>query len=73
MPVTHTYNPSYSAGRDQEDRGLKAAQAKSSRDPISKKTHHRKGLAEWIKVGPKFKPQYRGKKKERERKKKKTG
>jgi hypothetical protein len=27
--VAHTYNPSYSGGRDQEDNGLKPAQAKS--------------------------------------------
>jgi hypothetical protein len=44
-------NPSYSGGRDQEDRGLKPAQAKSSRDPISKKkNYHEKGLVEWLKV-----------------------
>jgi hypothetical protein len=34
--VAHTYNPSYSGGRDQEDRSLKPAQANSSQDPISK-------------------------------------
>jgi hypothetical protein len=33
----HACNPSYSGGRDQEDRGSKPAQAKCSRDPISKK------------------------------------
>jgi hypothetical protein len=33
--VTHTCNPSYSGGRDQEDQGLKSAN--NSRDPISKK------------------------------------
>jgi hypothetical protein len=38
----HACNPSYSGGRDQEDRGLKPAQANSWQDPISKKTHHRK-------------------------------
>jgi hypothetical protein len=43
MPVAHTYNPSYSGGRDQEDPGLKAAQADSSRDPISKKPTTEKG------------------------------
>jgi hypothetical protein len=35
--VTHTCNPSYSGGRDQEDQGSKSTQANSSRDPISKK------------------------------------
>jgi hypothetical protein len=29
-PVAHTYNPSYSGGRDQEDCGLKPAWANSS-------------------------------------------
>jgi hypothetical protein len=28
--MAHTYNPSYSGGRDQEDHGLKPAQANSS-------------------------------------------
>jgi hypothetical protein len=46
MPV----NPSYSGGRDQEDRDAKPAQANSSLDSISKNTHHKKGLAEWFKV-----------------------
>jgi hypothetical protein len=35
-PMAHIYNPSYSGGRDQEDQGLKSAQANSSQDPISK-------------------------------------
>jgi hypothetical protein len=48
--VAHTCNPSYSEGRDQEDRSLKPAQANSLRDPILKKTHHKKGLVEWLKV-----------------------
>jgi hypothetical protein len=29
---------------------LKPAQANSSGDPISKNTHHKKGLVEWLKV-----------------------
>jgi hypothetical protein len=37
MPVTHTCNPSYSEGRDQEDHSLKPAQKNSSQDPIFKK------------------------------------
>jgi hypothetical protein len=36
--VAHTCNPSYSAGRDQEDCSLKPAQANSLQDPISNKT-----------------------------------
>jgi hypothetical protein len=30
VPVAHTCNPSYSGGRDQEDRDLKSAQVNSS-------------------------------------------
>jgi hypothetical protein len=40
--VTHTYNPSYSRGRDQEDHGSKPARANSLQDAISKKSHHKK-------------------------------
>jgi hypothetical protein len=36
-PVAHTYHPSYSGGRDQEDLGLKPAQANR---PYLKKTLH---------------------------------
>jgi hypothetical protein len=53
--VAHTYNPSYSGGRDQ---------ANSSPDSISKKIHHKKkaaGVAQDI--GPEFKPPYSKKKK----------
>jgi hypothetical protein len=49
-PVAHTYNPSYSGGRDQEDCGSKPAWAHSLQDPILKKTHHKTGLLEWLKV-----------------------
>jgi hypothetical protein len=48
--VAHTCNPSYTGGRDQEDHGLKTAQANSLQDPILKKTLHKKGLLEWLKV-----------------------
>jgi hypothetical protein len=44
VSVAHTYNPSYSGGRDQEDHGLKPARTNSSRDPISKKHFTEKGL-----------------------------
>jgi hypothetical protein len=47
--VAHTCNPSYSRGRDQEDRGTKSAQANSSR-PHLIKTHHKKELVELLKV-----------------------
>jgi hypothetical protein len=49
VPVAHVCNPNYSGGIDQEDSISKPAQADSSRDPISKKTHHKNGLAEWFK------------------------
>jgi hypothetical protein len=48
--IAHTCNPSYSGGRDQEDYGLKPAQANSLRDPILKKTNTKKGLVEWLKM-----------------------
>jgi hypothetical protein len=66
--VAHAYNPCYTGGRDQEDHSLKPAQANSFRDPILKKTLHKKragGVPQG--VGPEFKPQYR-KKKERKKK-----
>jgi hypothetical protein len=44
LVVANTDNPSYSGGRDQEDLALKPAQVNSSQ-----KTHHKKGLAEWLK------------------------
>jgi hypothetical protein len=50
--VAHTCNPSYSGGRDQEDYGWKPTWANSLRDPISKKTLHKKGLVEWLRVYP---------------------
>jgi hypothetical protein len=49
-PVAQAYNPSFSGGRDQEDQGSKPAWENSSQNPISKNTHHKKGLAEWLKV-----------------------
>jgi hypothetical protein len=49
-PVVHAYSPSYSGGRDQEDRGGKPAWTNSLKDPILKKTHPKKGLVEWLKV-----------------------
>jgi hypothetical protein len=48
--VGHTCNHSYSGGRDQEDQGSKPAQANNSERSYLKKTHHKKGLLEWLKV-----------------------
>jgi hypothetical protein len=47
--MAYTCNPSYSGGRDQEDRDSKPAQANSPRDPISKKTYpkNRAGGSRW--------------------------
>jgi hypothetical protein len=50
VPVAHAYNPSYSGGRDQEDRALKPAQANSSWKPYLENTQHtKKGLVECLK------------------------
>jgi hypothetical protein len=50
-PVTHTCNPSYLGGRDQQDGGLKPVQA-SLQESILKRTFtQEKGrLVEWLKV-----------------------
>jgi hypothetical protein len=45
--VAHTYNPSYSGGRDQEDCGLKLALDKQFVRPYLENTQHKK--AEWLK------------------------
>jgi hypothetical protein len=48
--VAHSYNPSYSRGRNQEDQGSKSAQENSSARPYLEKTLRKKGLVEWLKV-----------------------
>jgi hypothetical protein len=48
--VAHICNPSHSGGRDQEDESLKPAWANSSNRPYLKKTIHKKGMVEWLKV-----------------------
>jgi hypothetical protein len=48
--MAHACNPSYSGGSDQEDLGLKPAQANSSVRPCLENTHPKKGLGEWLKV-----------------------
>jgi hypothetical protein len=45
-------NPSYSGGKDQEDHCSKAAQAKSSGDPILKKPITKIGLVETLRSNP---------------------
>jgi hypothetical protein len=54
--VAHTCNPSYSEGRDQEDRGSKSATGKEFWRPYLENIHHKKGVAQG--VGPEFKPQH---------------
>jgi hypothetical protein len=44
------FNPTYSGGSDQEDHGLKPAQANSSLRPYLEKLLHEKGMVEWLKV-----------------------
>jgi hypothetical protein len=48
-PVAHACNPSYSGGRDQEDRGSKPA-GQIVFETLSQKSLHNKGLVEWLKV-----------------------
>jgi hypothetical protein len=47
VSVVHACNPSYSGGRDQEDRDLKPAQANSSWDPIKKKKSQKRA-GSWL-------------------------
>jgi hypothetical protein len=47
--VAHTYNPSYSGGRDQEDCSSKSLGKYSAR-PYLKKNFTKIGLVEWLKV-----------------------
>jgi hypothetical protein len=62
--MAHTYNPSYSGEREQEDFGSKPAQANSLRDLILKKPITVAGGATQD-IGPEFKPQLSKKKKKR--------
>jgi hypothetical protein len=68
--VTHTCNPSYSGGRDQEDHSSKPVPANSSVRPYLEKpiTKWAGGVAEG--VGPEFKPQHLKKKNKKKKKKK---
>jgi hypothetical protein len=56
VPVGHTYNPSYSGGRNQEDCGLKTAWVNSSQDPILKEPITKKAGGVAQSVGSEFKP-----------------
>jgi hypothetical protein len=48
--MAHACNSSYSEDRDQEDHGLKPAQAHSLQDPTLKTILKEKELVEWLKV-----------------------
>jgi hypothetical protein len=54
--VAHAYNPSYSEGRDQEDRGSKPAQANTLQDPISKNSSQKRTGGVVQCESPEFKP-----------------
>jgi hypothetical protein len=57
--MAHACNLSYLGGREQEDRGLKPAQANCSRDPISKIPNTKKRAGRVAQgVAPEFKPRY---------------
>jgi hypothetical protein len=56
--VTHACNPSYSGGRDQEDCGLKPAQANRSWDPAQKYPSLKGTCGVAQGKGSEFKPQY---------------
>jgi hypothetical protein len=65
--VAHAYNPSYSGGRDQEDRGPKSTQANSSVRPYLEepfKKNRAGGVTQG--GGPEFKSQYLKKTKKHE-------
>jgi hypothetical protein len=53
--VAHACNPSYSGGRNQEDRGSKPAQANGWQDPISKNPSQKSTGRVVQGVGPEFK------------------
>jgi hypothetical protein len=61
--VAHSYNPSYSGGRNQKDHSLKSDGANSLYDPISRKRPSQKRAGKVAQgVGPEFKHQYHTKK-----------
>jgi hypothetical protein len=70
VPVAHTYNPSYSGGRDQEDCGLKPSLANR---PYPQKPFTKKACGVVQGEGLEFKPQYCKKKKKKKERKKRVG
>jgi hypothetical protein len=56
--VAHSYNPSYSGGRDEEDCSLKPDWANSLQDPISKDSSQKRAGGKAQGEGPIFKSQY---------------
>jgi hypothetical protein len=67
--VAHTCNPSYTGGRDQEDRSLKLAWTNSLRDPISKKNITKRGSWSGSRCKPWVQTSVPQKKKKREKEK----
>jgi hypothetical protein len=49
VPEAHFHNPGYLRGRDQEDHS-QSQPGKEFARPYLNKTHHKKGLVEWLKV-----------------------
>jgi hypothetical protein len=62
--VAHTYNPHYSEGRDEEDHGLKPAQANTSQNPVLKNLSQNKTGRVAQGEGPEFKPSKRRRREE---------
>jgi hypothetical protein len=58
VTVAHTYNPSYSGGRDQEDHGSKATWANTSARPYLEKPFTKRAGGVVPDEGYEFKPQY---------------
>jgi hypothetical protein len=48
--VGYAYNPSYSGGRESGGLRFEASPGKLFMRPYLEKTHHKKGLVEWLKV-----------------------
>jgi hypothetical protein len=76
-PVAHACNPSYSEGKDQEDRSLKPASTNSSWDTVSRKLTTKKGWESGSRPGVKtpvlkIKSKKQTKKKTKNKQKKKT-
>jgi hypothetical protein len=67
VKVAHAYNPRYSGGRDQEDRGLKPAWANSLQAPILKIPIMKRAGRVAQGEGLEFRPQYHKKKKKRKK------